>query len=143
QKKIIDKSDKSVEAETGFEEGEKVLLFNINKTKKSSPTNVGPFIVEEKTSPFYYRVKSVNGGDSMKVHVSRMRKFVSSSSKEEELASAMNDDREYRVEKGICHRGKGKRNIKFRVKWEGFPMEDNTWETFNDVKETSAFWDYV
>ncbi|GKT31678.1 hypothetical protein ADUPG1_002086, partial [Aduncisulcus paluster] len=87
--------------------------------------------------------KSVNGGDAMKVHVSRMRKFVSSSSKEEELASAMNDDREYRVEKVICHRGKGKRHIKFRVKWEGFPMEDNTWETFNDVKETSAFWDYV
>ncbi|GKT37650.1 hypothetical protein ADUPG1_003588 [Aduncisulcus paluster] len=141
--KVVSQREQSQTDFIPFKPGEKVLLSRRKPGKKTDTINLGPFVVLEKTSSFYYRVESVNGGKKKKVHVSRMRCYKSSASEEEEKTAEAADDQEYKVERIVMHRGRGKKNIKFRVKWQDYGMEDNTWLSFKEVQPTEAFEKYV
>ncbi|GKT16441.1 hypothetical protein ADUPG1_004135, partial [Aduncisulcus paluster] len=71
------------------------------------------------------------------------RCYKSSASEEEEKTAEAADDQEYKVERIVMHRGRGKKNIKFRGKWQDYGMEDNTWLSFKEVQPTEAFEKYV
>jgi hypothetical protein len=50
---------------------------------------------------------------------------------------------EYIVEKIVEHKGKTKSNLKFLVKWAGYPDSENTWESYRNMSETSALEKYL
>ncbi|GKT28672.1 hypothetical protein ADUPG1_000801 [Aduncisulcus paluster] len=146
QDKGIDKQKEINEQESTFEIGEKVLLFNKNKKRKVDPTNLGPFTIKNKVRDYYFELESINGGEFITSHISDLRKFKEPEEETlEELQkrSEQADRREFKVEKIVAHRGKGKRSIKFRVKWEGYSSKENTWQSWSDIKDTEAYEKYV
>ncbi|GKT30866.1 uncharacterized protein LOC121377136, partial [Aduncisulcus paluster] len=66
--KVVSQREQSQTDFIPFKPGEKVLLSRRKPGKKTDTINLGPFVVLEKTSSFYYRVESVNGGKKQKVH---------------------------------------------------------------------------
>ncbi|GKT30387.1 hypothetical protein ADUPG1_001501, partial [Aduncisulcus paluster] len=142
-KKVVDRREQSQKDFKPFEVGEKVLLSRRKTGRKTDTINLGPYLVTERTSAFYYRVESINGGKKQKVHVSRRRRYQEGASVEEEKTAEAVDEHEYEVEKIITHRGRGKRKIQFRVKWKGYGMEENSWMSYKEVEETEAFEEYV
>ncbi|GKT37407.1 hypothetical protein ADUPG1_003345, partial [Aduncisulcus paluster] len=142
-KKVVDRREQSQKDFKPFEVGEKVLLSRRKTGRKTDTINLGPYLVTERTSSFYYRVESINGGKKQKVHVSRMRRYQEGASVEEEKTAEAVDEHEYEVEKIITHRGRGKRKIQFRVKWKGYGMEENSWMSYKEGEETEAFEEYV
>ena len=50
----------------------------------------------------------------------------------DELTNSIEDETFYEVEKLVNHRGTGV-NIKYLVKWKGYPHNQNTWQSINDL----------
>ncbi|GKT35011.1 hypothetical protein ADUPG1_008261 [Aduncisulcus paluster] len=102
-------------AEDSFDVGEKVLLMRVIRGRKTDPVNMGPFEIVRRKSKFYYIIKDINGGKNNSVHVSRLRKYHSDASEEQEKVARAADGEEYFVDKVLEHRGPSKKSIEFLV----------------------------
>ncbi|GKT29553.1 hypothetical protein ADUPG1_005282, partial [Aduncisulcus paluster] len=56
---------------------------------------------------------------------------------------ASEEDEEYVVEEIVNHRLDEDGEHEFEVKWAGFEVEENSWETFETVKSTIALDRYI
>ncbi|GKT28066.1 hypothetical protein ADUPG1_000399 [Aduncisulcus paluster] len=84
-----------------------------------------------------------------------MRKFVSSSSKEDKVAqqrkhsleelkeTAASVQGEYIVDFIVDHRGETEEDMEFLMRWRGYDADENTWECLEAVDDSIALDDYV
>ncbi|GKT36803.1 Transposon Tf2-8 polyprotein, partial [Aduncisulcus paluster] len=144
QEKVQDAQTKRYDKAEEFSPGEKVLLERIKRQNKSQAINLGPYVVERQKSRFYYIIKGLNGEKPQSVHISRLRRYISSASEEEEKESQAIDEEEYQIEEILAHRGrKGRRSREFKVKWMGYEEEEATWLPFSALKDAEKLEDYL
>ncbi|GKT31054.1 hypothetical protein ADUPG1_005738, partial [Aduncisulcus paluster] len=73
-----------------------------------------------------------------------MRELKGRSSEEEMIHMTGVDQEEYVVESIIAHRGgPRKKSLEFQVRWLGYGPEDDTWESYDNVKELEALEKYL
>ncbi len=130
-----------------FEIGDYVLVtYPVRPPDKLSPIYRGPLIVMEKVSDDIYRCKDIISGKILTFHVERLREFkVSPSIMPSELIEwAAVDKDEFLVESIIEHRGSGRSGdpLSFRIRWEGYGPEDDSWLPYREVKDLSALDEY-
>jgi Chromo (CHRromatin Organisation MOdifier) domain len=126
-----------------FKTGDKVWLESKNlkigyPTRKLSPKQEGPFIVQEVLSKLSYRLKLVpQWRIHLVFHTALLTPF-----KENETHGAnfltpppdlIEGQEEYEVEVIITHKKHG-RGYQYLIKWIGYPTSENTWEPEANLK---------
>lgn len=114
-----------------FPPGTTVLLQRSDKSSKLEAEFAGPYRVVRQTKGGSYVIEDADGvlneGD---VPPSRLRK----------VAGPI-DPHIYQVEKLLNHRGEGS-NLEYLVKWEGFGLDQATWESVADIFTTQSIENY-
>ena len=123
--------------ELEFQVGNKVLLSTQNlkhlagDAKKLWPKYIGPFEVLERIGEQSYRL---NLPEEYKIHdvfhVSLLKPYHESHSNQETRPPPLffsSGQPEWEVEDVLRRKGVG-RNIRYEVKWKGYPESENTWE---------------
>ncbi|GKT31060.1 hypothetical protein ADUPG1_001824 [Aduncisulcus paluster] len=141
QDKLLKKSEEKIKKTHGptkFEPDDLVFLTQPTKTRKGVAQNLGPYKIIAQKSRFYYTIKDLTGGREMKVHISRLRECISDESEEELKKLQASDSEAFEVEEIVDHRGSGKRNLYFTVKWRGYDDGHNTEFNYMEVKDLEA-----
>ena len=132
---------------SSFEIGDYVLVtYPVRPPDKLTPIYRGPLIVVEKVSDDVYKCRDIISNKILTFHVDRLREFkVSPSVLPYELIEwAAIDKDEFLVEGIIEHRGSGKSGdpLEFRIRWEGYGPEEDTWLPYREVKDLEALDEY-
>jgi hypothetical protein len=134
-----------------FEVGDKVLISakNLNiehlgvsagGTKKFAPLWIGPYPVVKKTSIDTYKLQlPIDLRLHPEFHTSLLKphRVDSSSSRlnkpnEGMISAGHGNETSYLIEDVVGHKKVGK-VIKYKVKWLGYPEDENTWETYSNI----------
>ena len=120
-----------------FAVGDKVLLSTQNlkhlsgSARKLWPKFIGPFEVVDRVGELSYQL---NLPEEYKIHdvfhVSLLKPYLQSDSVQETRPPPLffsGGQPEWEVEDVIRRKGVG-RNIRYEVKWKGYPSSENTWE---------------
>jgi hypothetical protein len=78
-------------------------------------------------------------------HVSNLSEFkYDPSSSMQPIEVAAHNAGEFFVEKIIDHNGlvRNRKDMTFLVRWKGYTNKDDTWESYDNVRQTQAFVDY-
>lgn len=131
-----------------YKVGDFVLLVPVKRVAKLQAKLLGPFkVIEVKSEGNVYRIQSLIDPAKMQdCPPIRIRPFASdlfSDQEIKELATA--DAEEFMVDYVKTHQGTGRRNLRFLVKWEGYPDSDqyNTWEPISSLEGCEKFEDYL
>ncbi|GKT33275.1 hypothetical protein ADUPG1_007237, partial [Aduncisulcus paluster] len=138
QEKALDAREKRLDDADGpkeFGEGDLVLLTRQKQARKGQSLNLGPYKVIKKTSKFYYRVEGLNGEKPFKVHISRMRECDVDEDEETLKSLQATDEEEFELDRIISHTGRGKRTIKFVVRWKGYEEDQDSELAFKELKD--------
>eukprot|EP00768_Dysnectes_brevis_P005519 gnl/Dysnectes_brevis/401_a443_4618.p1 GENE.gnl/Dysnectes_brevis/401_a443_4618~~gnl/Dysnectes_brevis/401_a443_4618.p1 ORF type:complete len:1557 (+),score=184.73 gnl/Dysnectes_brevis/401_a443_4618:57-4727(+) len=139
--------DAEVENPSSFEVGEYVLLTYFKKRPhKLGPTYRGPMKVSKVIGPLVYEVECLVAGTKLKLHVSRLRKFVSRAGiTEAELRHLASKDAEgeFLVDRVVDHRVVGVSGLEFLVHWDGYEPSEDTWEPLEHVDGAHQLEDYL
>ena len=135
---------------TEFAEGAYVLAEYANTglgkkpPNKLSPTLEGPFQVIGHAGAEYL-LRNLTTGRSVKRHILRLRPFYYDPDKTDPREIANKDKQMWTIEKIIAHRGKAsaRRDLKFQVRWLGFPPEEDTWEPYNELRHNAHLHTYL
>ena len=141
QHMVIEKEKKKEERrEDDVSIGELVLVTPVKKPGKTQSKLEGPYKVVARPSAAVYRLQSlVNPEVLLETHYLRLRKFQlkeeMTPEAQEKLARqlAQADDGEFTVEAVRSHTGSNKKNVRFLIKWTGYPEEENTEEPWSHV----------
>jgi len=156
-------ADKRTETKVEFNEGDYVLLSTKNlklhnqPSKKFKTRYIGPYLIERKINSQAYRLKLPK---TMKVHpvfhISLLREYCSEVPEldEQDNIPAVNDrmygDDDYHIHSIVDHKTapfpekyqKGPALL-FRVRWEGYGPEEDTWEPYVNIQRTIEFDKYI
>ena len=127
-----------------FEEGQKVLLKTTNFQwpqklgRKLLPKWIGPFAIVSKVGRLAYKLELPPHLKMHPVfHVSLLKLFKEGDrSQPPPKPIVVNGEEQWEVEEIVGERGKGK-GAEVLVKWQGFGVEDNTWEPLKHVSKTA------
>ena len=133
-----------------FHVGDKVLLDasnypSIRPSKKLAERRYGPFKIIEKISDLNYRLKLPENWSIHPVfHVDQLRKYQENPEKPnfpEPPPDLVEGKEEFEVEKIVDAQSRYKmgtrtKALHFLVKWKGYHDKDNTWEPFENVKNS-------
>jgi hypothetical protein len=135
------------DAKSPIEKGDYVLMtYPARPPNKLASRYRGPLIVHEMERDDIVKVMDLVKDKVYEVHINRLHKLKGSEkvSKPELLRIAALDIDEYLVDKIMDHRGSKKaKTLKFRVRWEGYEPEDDTWEPWAEVKHLAALDTYL
>ncbi|GKT21696.1 hypothetical protein ADUPG1_011967 [Aduncisulcus paluster] len=110
---------------------------------KNVTRNMGPFKVVEVEDDFFCWIESLDKRRRFRTHISRLRLCDQGTASDSELLNLSGKDGElYEVESIKAH-GKVGKIMKFKVHWKDYSEEDETWEEFENVKDTEAFERYL
>jgi transposase InsO family protein len=150
QKKFADRKRRDVEEEA-FTEGRRVWLNsrNIQTTRESKKLDhkfFGPFTIKRKVNDTTYELDLP---ESMRIHpvfhVSLLRPVMENEiegrTQGEPPAVIVEGEEEFEVEK-IVRAKREKGVLKWEVKWKGYGEEDNTWEPWENLKNSKESLDY-
>mmetsp|Transcript_22086 Transcript_22086/g.57630 ORF Transcript_22086/g.57630 Transcript_22086/m.57630 type:complete len:324 (-) Transcript_22086:593-1564(-) len=129
---------------TRYEVGDLVLLaYPTRAPSKLHPKWRGPLevIAGDRNT---YTIRDVLTGADQDVHVDRL-KLYRPDPVDDAATVATLDDQLFLVESISAHRGspRSKSAMTFKVRWQGFSPEDDTWEPYAFVKSTEAFQAYT
>jgi hypothetical protein len=131
----------------------KVVTFSVNeyvlvtyptkRPNKLSSLYRGPMKIMKIIRDDIYEVLDLVSMKTIKVHVDRLRKFNVGLSHEEMLELAAKDVEEFVVSEILEHRyaagkKKTKANLEFKVSWEGYDPEFDSWEPYAAIKDVAA-----
>jgi len=126
-----------------FKVGDYVLLsYPSRPPTKLAGLYRGPLIIHRQLHPDIYEVLDLITDRIYEVHVSRMHLLTVSSSVDrmDVLRLAGLDHHELVVDSIVDHRGNPRRRnrMEFLVRWKGFEPADDTWESYQVVKDLQA-----
>jgi hypothetical protein len=125
-----------------FAIGDYVLLtYPTQPPHKLSPIYRGPLLIIDKVREDIFKLKDIISGKVNNFHVDRLRIFVHTNATEEQLLLlAAADKDEFVVESIIAHRkaSRSKKAYEFRVRWQGYEIDDDTWLPYRNVKDLAA-----
>jgi hypothetical protein len=123
-----------------LEIGDRVNILDQNKTKKSQPTYIGPFIIKNITDDGKYNLvdcSNLFGPVSYNVPISHMKL----EAKINQNSKLINSDDIYLVEQILAHKG-DIGNRKYLIKWKGYSSSENTWEPAANIFNEQLIMDY-
>jgi transposase InsO family protein len=148
QERVVDaRLRKSPEAPVAFEVGDYVLAsYPARAPSKLAPRWRGPLVVVEVTGANTYVCQDLCAHKRVQLHATRLKAYDASMT-EDPAAVAAADNDEWLVEAIIDHRGprngRPKRALEFRVRWQGFGANADTWLPYAEVAELEALDDYA
>jgi hypothetical protein len=114
--------------------GTRVLVLDEKKTSKHDQNWVGPYVIDSVNDTGSYLLRD-DLGDTLRRARAQIKPFHEKPENQEQ--------RSYRVDYIIKHRGQGKK-AQYLVKWTGFGHSENSWvktEDFDDMSLIRAYWD--
>ena len=114
-----------------FAKNERVLIRQAGRSSKMDMPFVGPFRIEEVLERDRYRVVGRQGAKHLhhEFHISRLKLWPAGADAEDVYL----DESYYDVEKIVGHRRNKKGALEFRVRWQGFTAEDDTFLALEDM----------
>jgi transposase InsO family protein len=134
QRKMIERFNATV-LYNDFPDGSKVMTLDPIKNDKLSPKYEGPYTVVRRTSGGTYELRDGTGALLGRNYAPSQLKLVLDEPSPENI---------YQVEKIVHHRQDPTQNNKFeyKVKWKGYPDNDNTWEPEDNFIERQCIRKY-
>jgi hypothetical protein len=138
-----------------FEVGDKVMLSAKNLdvehlgviaggNRKFAPLWVGPYPILKLTTPDTYKLQLPIGLRlHPEFHTSLLKKYCPDSNPlrlnkpNEGMVSTGGQEDSYLIEKVVGHRKIGQR-ILYRIKWLGYPTDENTWEELSRIRKPAS-----
>ena len=138
---IAEYLSKSPAHPTEFEVGQLVLVsYPDRPPSKLSPRWQGPMAVVSREG-VRYDVQDLLDMSIKSVHVSRLKAYVADQT-DDPRAVAAADTSEYLVDAIIAHRGDPP-DLLFRVRWLGYPPEEDTWLPRSQLRDVAQFRAYL
>ena len=131
-----------------------LLTFPNNPPRKLSSKYRGPFRVVKVDRPDLITVINIVSGKEITVHVDRLVPFVGGDNHSLEYLThvAATDETEFVIERILDHRMLKKsskkkkvshKDYQFLVSWLGYDDTENTWEPYNNLKDTIQLQNYI
>jgi hypothetical protein len=89
-----------------------------------------------------YTVENLITGRSTRTHVSQLKPFIYDPSYTIPLNVAVKDTEEFVVEDIVEHKEDGQGSYLWRVRWDGYGADDDTWEPYSHLKDVEKFHNY-
>ena len=130
-----------------LKKGDRVYLSTKNlRTKKPSRTldakRVGPFLIRAPRGPVNYELELPGGTRIHRVfHVSLLTPADQSTPLQSTFEYEWDDKEEFEVESILRHRREGNQ-LKYLIKWKGYPHSQNTWEATQNLANCSLLPQY-
>lgn len=124
-----------------FNVGDYVLVtYPTRPPNKLSSLYRGPMIIIDKIRDDMFKLNDLISNKDIQVHIDRLRLFkVPDDFQPSELIQlAAADKDEFIVESIIDHTGTTKRNLQFRVRWQGYDPSEDSWLSYNELKDNIA-----
>ncbi|GKT35482.1 Transposon Tf2-6 polyprotein, partial [Aduncisulcus paluster] len=137
------KRDKQNGEEESFNVGEKVLVVPAKTPRKHLPVLSGPFVIKEKLAGSKFLLTPLNGGQDRTIPLRRLKKCDTSAPLEVLKKVAARDDDEYVVAFIVRHRFGVKKPIEFRLRWLDYDESEDTWASFDEVKDLDKLDTYL
>ena len=137
--------------EVSYDEGDLVLVSSAHvmtdtlkqrPSYKFQPRFFGPFKIRKRIGPVAYRLDLPPSCQfHPTVHVSRLKRYVESSSSQRPTPVVpepylVDGNEYYQVEAVLDHRIRGRgrnKHVQYLVKWKGYPESDNSWEPADNL----------
>jgi hypothetical protein len=127
-----------------FEIGDYVMIsYPTRAPHKLSSIYRGPMKIVDKVRDDIFTCYDMTTAKNINFHIDRLRIFNVDKEnvvEEEVLKLAASDRDEYVVEKIVEHRGpiRNKNKLEFRIRWQGYEENEDTWLRWRDVKDLAA-----
>ena len=148
----IFKKSEAVTIPTEYTIGSYVLLeYPTGGLRRGPPNKLMPFL----EGPFKvvnqygtrYTLQNLLNGETRDVHVSRIRPYLNTSdtSLEKMRSIAVRDHHEFVVDTVLEHTGdpKKKSELSFKVRWQGYTDEHDSWEPWKNLRLVDKLHDYL
>ena len=115
------------------------------KPDKFSTRMRGPLQVVNRLGNKYFEVQNLVTQKQYDVFIKRLVPFHYDPERVDPQEIARKDEREFLIDHIIAHEGIPKRRLemKFLVRWAGFGPEDDTWEPWENLRNTDQLHDYL
>jgi hypothetical protein len=134
---VAERLERQPQAREDLDVGDYVVVSYPNRPpNKLTPRWRGPLVVVARNGSLC-TCQDLLTLKSTDYHVSRLRRYDMSLTADPVDIAAKDAD-EWKVEAIVEHVGSNKRNLQFRVRWEGFGHEDDTWLPYADVRDLQA-----
>ena len=92
-----------------------------------------------------YTVRNLITHKTDDVHVTRLKPFDYDETRTDPREEAMHDEREFEIDHVRAHRGdrNDKTNMTFLVRWTGFSESEDSWEPWENLRNTDALHQYL
>jgi hypothetical protein len=92
-----------------------------------------------------YTLLNLVDGKQKDYHITQLKAFDYDAMETNPVDIALSEAQEYEVEKILNHRGDKKKrsDLEFLVKWVGYDEENNSWEPWANLRDTSQLHDYL
>ncbi|KAG9390315.1 Chromo (CHRromatin Organization MOdifier) domain [Carpediemonas membranifera] len=123
--------------------GTKVLITHPDNRRpdRLAPLYLGPYEVQEFIDDIY-RVRNPETKTDLRYHATRVIPYTGTTIDPLQLVSLDYDS--YLVERIIAHRpGRTKTQWQFKIRWDGYGPEDDSWIPYKDAKDLAALDEYL
>lgn len=130
-----------------------LVLYPQTRMGRLPPTKLhtqwkGPMMIVNNTGS-KYTVRNLVSGKLEDYHISSLKPFIVDPHNTNPEAIAQKDHRTWITEAVLDHKPKSKISdirkdtLRFLIKWEGYPSDQNTWEPWKNVKHNILVHDYL
>jgi hypothetical protein len=122
------------------------VLFTppVGRSNKLLPRHRGPYQVMDKVDSVY-TIEDLVSGKRIVTHIHNLRPFVYDPDRTSPLSVAQQNEQEFVVDAILRHRGSRNRRstLEFRVRWEGFGEEHDSWEPYKGLMHVDKLHAYL
>lgn len=104
----------------------------------------GPYQVVNRVGSTY-TIQDLLNGKNFDTHISNLVPFNYDTSRTDPKEVAMHDQEEFVLHKVLAHRGDKfrRKTMEFKVRWEGFGPEFDSWEPYSNLRDTDKLLSYL
>jgi hypothetical protein len=92
-----------------------------------------------------YTIQDLLTGKNFDTHISNLVPFNYDTTRTDPKVVAMHDQEEFVIQEVLAHRGEKSRRktMEFKIRWEGFGPEFDTWEPYANLRDTDELLLYL